>query len=537
MKLGKTNISYSFIILTIGIILGILIQKVFPDDNLRDSILKFNDVFTYTDKYYVDNVDTQKLVTAAINGMLSKLDPHSVYIPESQMESVEDSFKGDFEGIGIEFQILNDTLTVVSPISGGPSEALGLQPGDKILTIDDKSSIGLNDDEVRSKLRGKSGTKVSITITRFGTMSSIRYEITRAKIPLYSVDSHFMYNSETGYLSLSRFSETTYDEVNKSLADLKAQGMKQLILDLRNNPGGLLNQAVDISNLFITDNKKIVYTKGRCSEFNEEYAASKKAPYKDLPVVVLVNSGNASASEIVAGAMQDWDRALIVGAATFGKGLVQKQFLLTDNSALRLTIARYYTPSGRLIQRDYENLKDKNEYYKEAGKSDEKSGDNIEHTAEKDSLKPKFKTADGRTVYGGGGITPDFIINSQALSDYTSALLKGNVFYQFVLNYLDDNKKKIDAEYGNKINDFVKYFSFRDREIKDFIEFAQSKGIKFSEKDFQQDKDYISARLKAEIARTFWKDNGWYRVLLESDNQFQKGITLFNESRELTKSK
>jgi carboxyl-terminal processing protease len=368
-------------------------------------------------------------------------------------------------------------------------------------------------------------------------MSSIKDEITRVRIPLYSVDSHFIYNIETGYLYISRFSETTYDEVNKSFAELKAHGMKQLILDLRNNPGGLLNQAVDISNLFITNNKKIVYTKGIHSEFNEEYNASKNAPYKALTIVILVNSVTASAGEIVVGAMQDWDRALIVGETTFGKRLVQRQFLVSDNSALRLTIARYYAPSGRLIQRNYEKLKDKNEYYNEVGKIDKKIGDNIEHNAEKDSSKPKFITASGRTVYGGGGITPDFSINISALSDFTIALLKDNAFYEFVLNYLDDNKKEIGAKYGKKINDFVKYFYFKDRDIKDFVEFTKSKGIKFSEKDFQQDKDYISARLKAEIARIFWKNNGWYRELAQSDNQFQKGITLFNVTKKLAKLK
>jgi carboxyl-terminal processing protease len=537
MKPGKINISYSFIILTIGIILGILIQKIFSDDNLNKSLIKFNDVLTYTNQYYVDKVDTQKLVTAAINGMLSKLDPHSIYIPSNQMESVEDSFRGDFEGIGIEFQIINDTIDVISPISGGPSEALGIEPGDKILTIDDKSAIGLNNDEVRSKLRGRAGTKVSISVTRFGTSSTLRYEITRAKIPLYSVDAHFMYNDETGYISLSRFSESSYDEVSKSLADLNSLGMKQLILDLRNNPGGLLNQAVSITNLFITNNKKIVYTVGRNSEFNEEYNASKKAPYNGLPVIILVNSGSASASEIVAGAMQDWDRALIVGETTFGKGLVQKQFSLPDNSALRLTIARYYTPSGRLIQRDYENLKDKNEYFNEAGKNEEKNGDNIDHTAEKDHIKPKFKTAGGRTVYSGGGITPDYIIHTQAFSYNTIALLKNDIFYQFILNYLDHNKRKIENDYGKKLNDFVKCFSFKDNDIKDFINFVQSKKIKFTEKDYQQDKEYISSRLKAEIARTFWKENGWYRELLTTDNQFQKSLSLFNEARELAKLK
>ncbi len=537
MKLGKAKIPFTIIILTLGIILGIQIQKVFSDDNLRDSIIKFNDVLTYTQKYYVDNVDTQKLVNAAINGMLSKLDPHSVYIPAKQIENIEDSFRGDFEGIGIEFQIINDTLTVVSPISGGPSEALGIQPGDRIIKIDGNDAIGLTDDDVRAKLRGNAGTKVNVSILRYGVKSLINFEITRAKIPLYSVDSHFMYNDATGYVSVSRFSETTYDELNKALIELKKDGMHQLILDLRGNPGGLLNQAVKIANLFIGDGKKIVYTKGRRSEFDEEYDAADRAPFQNLPLIILVNKGSASASEIVSGAMQDWDRALIVGETTFGKGLVQRQFSLPDNSALRLTIARYYTPSGRLIQRDYKDLKNRADYFEDAGKTNEPTGNNLEHTAEKDSSLPKYKTFEGRTVYGGGGITPDYIISMDNVSDYTLNLLKNNIFYQFILNYLDDNKSKVEKISGTDLNKFSENFSFSDNELQKFINFADTKKIKFSDKDFKKDKGYISARLKAEVARTIWKNNGWYDVMLKEDNQFQKAITLFDEAKELAKLK
>lgn len=537
MKFGKFKIPFSIIILTLGIILGTQIQKVFSDDNLHDSIIKFNDVLTYTQKYYVDNVDTQKLVNAAINGMLSKLDPHSVYIPANQMENVEDSFRGDFEGIGIEFQIINDTLTVVSAISGGPSEELGIQPGDRIIKIDDKAAIGITDDKVRDQLRGKAGTKVSVTILRYGVKNPINFEITRAKIPLYSVDAHFMYNSNTGYLSVSRFSETTFDEVNNALADLKKEGMHQLILDLRGNPGGLLNQAVKVANLFIGDNKKIVYTKGRRSEFDEEYDATDQALYKDLPLILLVNKGSASASEIVSGAMQDWDRALIVGETTFGKGLVQRQFSLPDNSALRLTIARYYTPSGRLIQRDYKDLKNRAEYFEDAGNSHEPSGNNLEHTAEKDSSLPKYKTFEGRTVYGGGGITPDYIVKMEDATEYTMNLLKNNIFYQYILKYLETNEKKIEKTYGNDLNKFDNNFSFTNDELTVFINFADSKKIKYSEKDFKKDKEYIATRLKAEIARTIWKNKGWYEVMLKEDNQFQKAVTLFDEAKELAKLK
>jgi len=535
MDFNKLKIPFTIIILFLGILLGTQIHKVFSDDSLNDSLTKFDDVLTYTQKYYVDKVDTQKLVVAAINGMLDKLDPHTVYIPASQMQSVEESFKGDFDGIGIEFQIVNDTLTVVSPIVGGPSYALGIMPGDRIVKINDSSAVGITNEQVVTKLRGPAGSKVHVTIVRFDVKKPLNYEITRAKIPLYSVDTHFMYNKTTGYISLSRFSETTYDEMVKALSDLKKDGMKQLILDLRGNPGGLLNQAVKVANLFIGNGKKIVYTKGRKSEFDEVYNADEPALYKNLPLIILVNDGSASASEIVSGAMQDWDRALIVGETTFGKGLVQRQFPLPDNSALRLTIARYYTPSGRLIQRNYKNMKNFKIYYEDAGKNNEPSGNNIDHTAEAkaDSALPKFKTHDGRTVYGGGGITPDYIIPSAKISDYTIDLLKKNVFYQYALNYLDINKANIKSEYGDDLNKFVDDFTFSQNDLNNFIKFAGSKGVKFSQSDYNKDKDYIVARLKAEVARNFWQNKGWYEVILRDDNQFLKAVTLFNEAIKL----
>src|SRR3990167_7490154 len=309
MKLKVMKFPFIIFILAIGIAIGVLIDKVFSGDNLRESITKFNDVLTYTEKYYVEEVDTQKLVEAAINGMLSKLDPHSVYIPAQQMESVEESFRGDFEGIGIEFQVVNDTLTVVSPITGGPSEQLGIMSGDRIIKIDGKQVIGISNDEVRKKLRGKAGTKVTVSILRVGIKGELNYEITRDKIPIFSVDTRLM------------LEDKTYDEFVDALNELKNQGMKQCILDLRGNPGGYLNQAFKIADLFIPGKNKIVYTKGRRSEFNEEYFASEPSPYENIPLVILVNKGSASASEIVAGAIQDWDRGLIVGETTFGKGL------------------------------------------------------------------------------------------------------------------------------------------------------------------------------------------------------------------------
>lgn len=533
-----TKFPFLFLILTIGTLIGIQLEKVFSGDNLRESLRKFNDVLTYTEKYYIEEVDTQKLVEAALNGMFEQLDPHSVYIPAKEFTAVEESFRGDFEGIGIEFQIVNDTLTVVSPITGGPSEQLGILPGDRIVKIDGNPVIGITNDEVRQKLRGKAGTKVNVTIARPGVAKLLEYTIVRDKIPIYSVDAHFMIDDKTGYVSVSRFSETTFDELYNALKDLDSKGMKQLLLDLRGNPGGYLNQAVQIADLFIDGKKKIVYTSGRRSEFNEEYYASESYPYEKIPLVVLINRGSASASEIVSGAVQDWDRGLVVGETSFGKGLVQRQFQLFDNSAIRLTISEYFTPSGRLIQRDYKNKKDKKDYYSEISGRDESEGENIEHTAEKDSTKPTYKTlVKKRTVFGGGGITPDYIVKSETLTEYTQNLLKENLFYSFVLNYLDSNTKNIKSRFGDNLNKFRKEFVISDELLNSFIKYAGTKKIEFIKSDFEKDKDYILARLKAQIARNFWKNDGWYSVLLEGDSQFNRALKLFSEAKDLANLK
>ncbi|MGQ9798132.1 MAG: S41 family peptidase [Ignavibacterium sp.] len=533
-----TKFPFLFLVLTIGALIGIQLDKVFSGDNLRDSIRKFNDVLTYTEKYYIEEVDTQKLVEAALNGMFNQLDPHSVYIPAKEFTAVEESFRGDFEGIGIEFQIVNDTLTVVSPITGGPSEQLGILPGDRIIKIDGKSVIGITNDEVRQKLRGKAGTKVNITIVRPGASKQLEYTIVRDKIPIYSVDAHFMIDDKTGYVSVSRFSETTFDELTNALKDLNAKGMKQLLLDLRGNPGGYLNQAVQIADLFIDDKKKIVYTVGRRSEFNEEYFASETFPYEKIPLIVLINRGSASASEIVSGAVQDWDRGLVVGETSFGKGLVQRQFQLFDNSAIRLTISEYFTPSGRLIQRDYKNKKNKKDYYSEISDREELEGENIEHTAEKDSTKPTYKTLiKKRTVFGGGGITPDYIVKSETLTEYTQNLLKENLFYSFVLSYLDTHSNEIKNKFGNDLSKFRKEFFINTDLLNSFVNFAETKKVAFNQSDFEKDKDYITARLKAQIARNFWKNDGWYSVLLEGDSQFRKALELFKEAKDLANLK
>jgi carboxyl-terminal processing protease len=536
MEFRKIRFPFAGIILiAIGIILGAVIQRFFFDDGLKGSLSKFNTALTDIDNNYVEPVNNKKLVEAALNGIMDSLDPHSEYMPAKSVENIEEQYQGNFEGIGVEFQVVNDTLTVVSPITGGPSEKLGIIAGDRIIKINGKECIGITNEQVRQKLRGPAGTKVSVSIFRPGIKGIMDYEITRDTIPLFSVDAHFMYDNKTGYISLSRFSDTSPKEVLTALNDLDKKGMKQLVLDLRNDPGGIMNSAIKISDFFLDDKKLIVYTKGRRAKFNNEYYAEQYYPSEKIPLIVLVNSGSASASEIVAGAIQDWDRGLIVGETTFGKGLVQVAYPLQDSSAIKITIAKYYTPSGRLIQRDYKDYKDRISYYTDVSIQDSLEGNNIEHKEEKNSKKPAFKTSGGRIVFGGGGITPDYFIKSDQIHSYSVSLRRANLFYLFVLRYMDKNGEKIKSKYTGNFNKFNSEFNFSENELKEFIKFASEKKVEFNKNDYEKDKEFISSQLKAIIARDLWNNEGWYQVLLGIDNQFKKAVTLFGEAKKLAK--
>jgi carboxyl-terminal processing protease len=503
-------------------------------DNIYEQLNKFKDVLSLTEKYYVEDVDTQKLTESAITGVLSDLDPHSVYIPAAQLQRVNEEFQGSFEGIGIEFSILNDTLLVVSPIIGGPSEALGIQAGDKIVRINDSSAVKITEADVRQKLRGPKGTKVRVVILRAGITGELDFEITRDKIPLYTVDASFMVDDETGYITVTRFAATTYTEFVDAVGKLKQHGMKRLILDLRGNAGGFLEQAFKLTDELMPKGKKIVYTKGRRSEFDEQYVSSGSAKFADIALVVLVNNGSASASEIVAGAVQDWDRGLIVGETTFGKGLVQRQFPLGDGSAFRLTTARYYTPSGRLIQRPYDG--DKAKYQREPFEREETEGENVEHNAEKDSTRPVFKTAGGRPVYGGGGITPDYILKADRLSEYSVQLRSKLVFLEYANKYVDREGKNLREEYGKDVRRFASEFTVTPEMLEEVRAVAQAKKIEFKQDLYDKDLRYIKAFTKAYIGRSLWGNEGSARVMLAEDTQFRKAMTLFPEAEKIARN-
>jgi carboxyl-terminal processing protease len=518
----------------VSLFVGAMLTNVISGDNIYEQINKFKDVLSLTEKFYVEDVDTQKLTESAVNGMLGQLDPHSIYIPASQLTKVNEEFQGSFEGVGIEYQVLNDTLLVVSPIVGGPSEALGILSGDKIVKINDTSCVGITQNGVQSKLRGPKGTRVKVAIVRTGIKGLLDFEIVRDKIPIYTVDSGFMLDEQTGYVNVTRFAATTRDEFVTAVGKMKSAGMKRLVLDLRGNPGGYLEQAFRMADEVMPKGKKIVYTKGRRPEFSEEYTSSGNGKFEDVTLIVLVNNGSASASEIVAGAVQDWDRGLIVGETTFGKGLVQRQYDLKDGSAFRLTIARYFTPSGRIIQRPYGD--DKMKYQREAFERDESEGENVTHDAEKDSTRPIFKTAAGRKVYGGGGITPDYIVKADRLSEYSVQLRSKNIFLQYADKYLDHHGTDLKSKYGKNAAQYASEFEITQAMLDEIQSLAKSKSIEFKQDLYDKDLKYIKAFTKAFIGRSLFGNEGSARVMLGVDNQFQKALTLFPEAEKISKN-
>ncbi len=522
------------LLVVMSLVGGAFLNQLISGDNIYDSLNKFKDVLSMAQKVYVEDVDTGKLTEAAIKGMLGELDPHSVYIPSSEMQRVKEDFQGSFEGIGIEFAVLNDTLMVVTPIVGGPSEALGIEAGDKIVKINDTSAVGITQDLVPKKLRGPKGTKVKISIARVGMKDLLVFDITRDKIPLYTVDASFMYDDEVGYISVTRFAATTHSEFVEALSKLKKDGMKRLVLDLRFNGGGYLDQAFKMVDELLPRGKKVVYTKGRRQEFNEEYISSGSAKFSDVSLVVLVNNASASASEIVSGAVQDWDRGLVVGETTFGKGLVQRQYDLSDGSGFRLTTARYYTPSGRLIQRPYGD--DKAKYQREAYERNEEEGENISHSAEKDTVRPKFKTAAGRVVYGGGGITPDYIVKAERLGEYAMQLRMKQVYLAFGNKYMESRGAELKHTYGTNAKKFTEDFAITNDMLESINAIAKSKGIEFKQEAYEKDLRFVKLLAKATIARAVFGNSGSSRVTLGDDNQFKKAISLFPEAEKIAKS-
>ncbi len=520
---------------------GIGLDKLVSADNIYEQIQKFGDVLSFTDKNYVEPIDVSKLTEAAINGMLNTLDPHSVYIPPKQFETVTDQFSGQFQGIGVSFRVLNDTITVMEPVGGGPSARLGILSNDRIIKINDSSAIGFTDTQVMKTLRGPKGTKVKVTVVRPGVKDQMNFIITRDVIPFVSLSAAMMLNGNVGYVKLDRFSETTHEEMASALSKLKSKGMERLILDLRDDGGGYLEEAVRLADLFLDggpkDNpRKIVYTKARRPELEDVYTAHSGDAYEKIPLIVMINHATASASEIVSGAIQDWDRGLIVGETSFGKGLVQRQMKLSDGSAFRITIARYYTPSGRLIQRPYEG-KDRAAYQLEPFTRKELEGENVEHThdASEDSLGPVFKTASGRPVRGSGGIIPDYVVSGGSATKFFAEIFRRNLFFDYAKEFSEGQGLSLRDKYKNDLGGFKQNFEISERLLDDFMKFVATKGVTVDNKDLEKDRVFIQARLKGEIANVFFGFEGLVSVMLDVDPQIQKALTLFPEAEKIAK--
>lgn len=523
------------IIITSAVAVGVLLGANFttsdhPSGDINQSLFKFREVLGYIDRNYVDEVNTDELVETAVVNMLEKLDPHTVYIPKEEVALAQSQLQGNFEGIGIEFNIFKDTLYVVTPLSGGPSEKVGLQAGDKIVAVNGESMAGveLNTRKVFDKLRGPKGSEVKLDILR-GKDTPLAFTIIRDKIPQASVDVAYMVNREVGFIKVSRFTVTTYDEFYAAMEKLIDQGMQKLVLDLTGNPGGYLDKAVSMVDELLPGNNMIVYTKGKEARYNDEYRAVKKGLFEKGAVVVMIDQGSASASEIVAGALQDNDRALIVGRRSFGKGLVQMPINLTDGSELRLTISRYYTPSGRSIQKPYEG---KDEEYSEDLNDRYEQGELFVADSIHVNDTLEYATSKGRKVYGGGGIVPDVFvaIDTTQTSGYLTKLYTSNSLREFTFKYYDFNRKKFEKM---GLDEFLNSFEVTDKMLEDLNKLAKENTVDFTPAEFAKSKDLIKIHVKAQIARSNWGEEGFFPVFNQADEIFLEALTLFEQAERL----
>lgn len=488
---------------------------------------KFQEIIQQIERNYVDPVNSKKLTETAIVAMLEELDPHSTYIPAEEATEAQSQINGSFVGIGIRFQIVKDTLMVVATIPGGPSEKLGILAGDQIVEVDGKSiaGVGLKNNEVRAKLMGELGTKVQVIVKR-KKQEALNFTITRDKIPIFSVDAAYMIDKEIGYIKLNSFSKTTVEEIQKALKDLKAQGMKNLIFDLQGNGGGLLEAARGVADEFISGNKLLVYSIGRAQP-RSNLTAGTKGLWEEGGLIVLTDEYTASASEIVSGAVQDWDRGLVVGRRTFGKGLVQRPMPLSDGSELRLTIARYYTPTGRFIQKPYQDV----ETYRKDLTQRYLNGE-FQHA---DSIKLpdslKFYTlAKNRLVYGGGGIMPDVFValDTSDVTDFYSSLIRGGHVNSFSLEFVNAQRESLKKKYSN-VNSFITNFQMDQALMDQFFAYVIKEDPKlvFDEEAYKISGKSIRTRIKSNIAQDLFGYSESYQIFNDLNEAVQKATQLY----------
>ncbi len=498
----------------------------------NDAIKKFNTLLNMLDRLYVDSINADELVETAIEKMLEELDPHSIYFSEEDLKASNEPLDGSFEGVGIQFNIFKDTIMVVTPITGGPSERLGIMSGDRIVQVDEEptAGVGITNKDVIRLLKGPKGTTVKCYIKRDGEMDLLEFDIVRDKIPIYSVVASHMIDDEIGYIKINRFAKTTMEELRTALSDLNALGMKDLILDLQGNGGGMLRTAINMSDEFLSGDKLIVYTEGRAFP-REDTHASYKGLFEKGRLVVLMDGGSASASEIVAGAVQDWDRGLVVGRRSFGKGLVQRPINLGDGSAVRMTVQKYFTPSGRCIQKPYD---EGIEAYRNDPITRFENGElhSLDSLKLPDSLKYTTNIKN-RTVYGGGGIIPDIFVPIDTTSNsesFRKTLNKG-LMNKYAHEYVDSKRIKLSKKYPTE-DDFINNYSLSEREIADFIAFVyEDSKIEITEEDWKVSGEAIKIRITAFIGRNLYEPSTFYRVIAGLNETLQEAIEILKDGR------
>ncbi len=532
----KTRMVFLPIVIALVLIIGIALGYVLSN-NASTSFQKnkskeenagktIGNLLDFIEYQYVDTINKKELVEKTITSMLQSLDPHSSYIPAKEFEQANEPLEGNFDGIGVEFNIIKDTICVITPIEGGPSEKIGIKAGDKIIKVDGKlmAHVKITNKQVFDKLRGKSGTQVTVSIARKNVAKLLDFKITRDAIPLYSLDASYMINKEVGYIKISKFAATTYDEYIKAFNDLSKHGMKKLILDLRGNGGGYLNAAVEISDEFLANGLQIVYTQGK-SNPKKMYKATSRGGFENNGLAILIDEGSASASEIVAGAIQDNDRGIIIGRRSFGKGLVQDQLQLNDGSAIRLTIARYYTPTGRCIQKPYSD--DKSEYYSEEYDR-YTNGELLNEDSIKLNKKLQYHTPGGKTVYGGGGIVPDVFvpIDTSKTNPFLNKVFYTGAINTFAFEYADKHREQI-KKYGSAIN-FINQFNINADVLKEFYLYCEKQNLKLTTNKTKTD-EALKPYLKAFIGRDVFEKNAYYPIINKTDKCILKAEEELNK--------
>lgn len=518
------------VIIGVSVVAGIFIGGIFSGKNyLADSDRKLNTILNLIQQEYVDTVDIDELVENSIPKILTNLDPHSMYISAKELSSVNDELEGNFSGIGISFMVMSDTIRIIEVISGGPSEKVGLLPGDRIVAINDTSCIGIKDEDVKKQLRGIKDTKVKLSIKRSTSKKILNFTVTRGDIPVSTIDAAYMIDKITGYVKLNKFGKKAYQEFLTEMLMLRSQGAERFIIDLRGNGGGLMQPALLIANEFLPENNLIVFTKGREKKNDEQIWSDGMGSFKDEELVVLIDEYTASSSEILAGAIQDNDRGLIIGRRSFGKGLIQQQIPLPDSSAIRLTIARYYTPSGRCIQKDFKRG-DENQYSLEVY-------DRYNHGEifSKDSIKVnednEYYTVSGRKVYGGGGIIPDIFVPSDTagISQYYINVANAGLLQKFAYQYTDINREAL-----SKMSDYtelLRRLPSNDALLWDFVSFAVDNGVAARWYYINQSRDLILTRLKALIARDVFGNEAFYPIYNSKDNNIDAAMKAFKKNK------